>query len=48
MNKVILIGRIASDPILKKTSSELSYVNLNLAVNDSFDNKISYFFPCVA
>ncbi|MDR2557817.1 MAG: single-stranded DNA-binding protein [Mycoplasmataceae bacterium] len=48
MNKAILIGRIASDPILKHTASDRSVVNFNLAVTDSFSAKNSYFFPCIA
>jgi single-strand DNA-binding protein len=48
MNKVFLVGRISSDPILKVTNNGNEVVNVNLAVNDSRNRDQSYFFPCVA
>ena len=39
MNKVILTGRLTKDPELKKTSSGISYVQFNLAVNRNYVSK---------
>lgn len=36
MNKVILVGRITKDPELKKTSSDVSFINFSLAVNRTY------------
>jgi single-strand DNA-binding protein len=36
INKVILVGRITKDPELKKTSSDVSFINFSLAVNRTY------------
>lgn len=38
MNKVILIGRLARDPDLRKTQSGQSFVRFTMAVNRNFKN----------
>lgn len=52
MNKVIMIGRIASDLEIKKTSNDVSVVSFSLAVSrdrkDQNGNYPSDFFNCVA
>lgn len=39
MNKVILVGRITKDPELKKTNSDIPYVQFTIAVNRLYQNK---------
>lgn len=47
MNHVSLIGRIASDLELKKTSNGHSVVNFSLAVSRTKDKEKTDFFNCV-
>ena len=40
MNKVLLIGRLTSDPVIRYTEKNVAFARFNLAVNDGFgDNK---------
>lgn len=39
MNKVILIGRLTRDPEVKRTSSDLPYVQFSIAVDRNYQNK---------
>ncbi|MDR2636445.1 MAG: single-stranded DNA-binding protein [Mycoplasmataceae bacterium] len=48
MNKVFLVGRLATDPIIKTTSKGNNLVNISIAVNDSYNKNNSYFFQCSA
>ncbi|MDD4212019.1 MAG: single-stranded DNA-binding protein [Bacilli bacterium] len=52
MNRVILVGRITKDPELKRTNSDISYVQFTIAVNRSYQNKNGEkqadFISCVA
>lgn len=49
MNKVILQGRLCSDPELKKTSSDISVVSFDIAVQSDYSKDDSVeFIPCVA
>ncbi len=52
MNRVILVGRITKDPELKRTNSDIAYVQFTIAVNRSYQNKSGErqadFISCVA
>ncbi|MDD3191326.1 MAG: single-stranded DNA-binding protein [Bacilli bacterium] len=52
MNRVILIGRITKEPELKRTGSDIPYVQFTLAVNRSYQNRNGErqadFINCVA
>ena len=48
MNKVILMGRLTSDPELRQTNSGLSLCNFSIAVNRRFNKDETDFFNCVA
>ncbi|WGI36364.1 single-stranded DNA-binding protein [Mesomycoplasma lagogenitalium] len=52
MNKVILIGRIASNIELQKTKSNISYIRINVAVSRRYSSNdgsdITDFIPVVA
>lgn len=52
MNKVILVGRITKDPELKRTNSDIPYVQFTIAVNRLYQNKngekTADFISCVA
>lgn len=52
MNKVVLLGRLVRDPILKQTNSGIDVCNFTLAVNRKFRNsdgeRVADFFPLVA
>ena len=39
MNKVILIGRLTRDPEVKRTSTDLPYVQFSIAVDRNYQNK---------
>lgn len=39
MNKVVLVGRLTKDPELKRTNSDIPYVQFTLAVNRPYANK---------
>ena len=39
MNKVILIGRLTRDPEVKRTSTDLPYVQFSVAVDRNYQNK---------
>lgn len=39
MNRVTLVGRLTRDPELKRTSSDIPYVQFTLAVNRNYQNK---------
>jgi len=41
VNKVILIGRLGSDPELKTTTTGITVVNFNLATNESWTDKVT-------
>ncbi len=45
MNNVVLIGRLTKDPELKKTSNNISYCKITLAVNRAFNNEKTDFIP---
>lgn len=47
MNSVNLIGRLANDIEVGKTSSNLSVCNFSIAINNGKD-KPAYFIPCCA
>lgn len=38
MNQVVLVGRLAEDPIINKTENGKDYTSINLAVQRSFKN----------
>lgn len=50
MNKVLLVGRIATDPIAKTLDSNSQVVNFTIACNDYAKNNPhgAVFIPCVA
>lgn len=53
MNKCIIVGRLTKEPELKRTSTDIPYVQFTLAVNRKFQNKQSGerqadFINCVA
>lgn len=52
MNRVTLVGRLTKDPELKRTSSDIAYVQFTLAVNRPYQNKNGEkqtdFIGCVA
>lgn len=51
MNKVVLIGRLAKDPELRRTSTDIPVVQFSLAVNRNFSRngeRTADFIPCVA
>jgi single-strand DNA-binding protein len=52
MNKVVLVGRLTKDPELKKTNTDISYVQFTLAVNRLYQNKNGEkqadFISCIA
>jgi single-stranded DNA-binding protein len=48
MNKVFLVGRLASDPESFTTKSGISQSRLTIATQDNSNKQDAYFFPCVA
>ena len=48
MNKIIIKGRLAKDPELKKTNSGNVLCNFSVAVGRNFDYEITDFFDCTA
>ncbi|MDY2615385.1 MAG: single-stranded DNA-binding protein [Treponema succinifaciens] len=48
MNKIIIKGRLAKDPELKKTNSGKVLCNFSVAVGRNFDYEITDFFDCTA
>ena len=52
MNKVLLVGRIATDPTSRATSSNVQVSNFSVACNGSFSKanqqNNTVFVPCVA
>ena len=48
MNKVLLIGYLASDPKQRITAKGMEQASFNLGVTDIRNYNDSYFFPCVA
>ncbi len=48
MNKIIIKGRLAKDPELKKTNSDKVLCNFSVAVGRNFDYEITDFFDCTA
>lgn len=52
MNKVVLVGRITKDPELKRTSSDITYVQFTIAVNRPYKSNTGErqadFIGCVA
>ncbi len=52
LNRIIIMGRLVADPILKKTSNDISVTNMRIAVDrtPSRDNKekVTDFFDVVA
>ncbi|MFA6627011.1 MAG: single-stranded DNA-binding protein [Bacilli bacterium] len=52
MNRVILVGRLTKDPELKRTNSDIPYVQFTMAVNRTYQNKNGErqadFISCVA
>lgn len=52
MNRVTLVGRLTKDPELKRTSSDIPYVQFTLAVNRNYQNKNGEkqadFISCIA
>lgn len=52
MNKVVLVGRITKDPELKRTGSDIPYVQFTVAVNRPYKNNAGErqadFISCVA
>lgn len=52
MNKVILVGRITKDPELKRTNSDIPYVQFSIAVNRTYKDRNGErqadFINCVA
>ncbi|MFA5542552.1 MAG: single-stranded DNA-binding protein [Bacilli bacterium] len=52
MNKVVLVGRITKDPELKRTGSDIPYVQFTVAVNRPYKNNTGErqadFIGCVA
>ncbi len=45
MNHVVLIGRLTKDPELKKTSNNISYCNITVAVDRTFNSDKTDFIP---
>ena len=49
MNRVNLLGRLTSKPVLRTNESGTSNATFSIAVNDGFgDKQKTYFIPCVA
>jgi single-stranded DNA-binding protein len=52
MNKVLLVGRIATDPTSRATTSNMQVTNFSIACNSSFSRSnqpnSTVFIPCVA
>ena len=52
MNKVLLVGRIATDPTSRATTSNMQVTNFSVACNSSFSRNnqqnSTVFIPCVA
>lgn len=48
MNKVLLIGYLASDPKQRITTKGMEQASFSLGVTDIRNYNDSYFFPCVA
>lgn len=48
MNKVFLVGNLATDPTNRTTANGTNVVNLNIACSDIRNRGESHFFPCVA
>lgn len=52
MNKVVLVGRITKDPELKRTGSDIPYVQFTVAINRPYKNNTGErqadFIGCVA
>ena len=50
INRVVLVGRLTKDPVLRKTQSQTSVVSFTLAVNRRFQtqDQTTDFINCVA
>lgn len=50
INRVVLVGRLTKDPVLRKTQSQASVVSFTLAVNRKFQtqDQTTDFINCVA
>lgn len=48
LNKVMLAGRITTDPELKTTPNQTMVTTFQVAVNSTKNKDVSYFIPCVA
>lgn len=48
MNKVFMVGRLASDPQQFVTKNGITQSKITIATNDNWNKNESYFFPCVA
>lgn len=48
MNKVVLIGRLTKDLELRKTQSNKSTVQFNIAINRRFNKEETDFISCIA
>lgn len=48
MNKIIIKGRLAHNPDLRTTTSDVPVCSFDVAVNRSFDREVTDFFRCNA
>lgn len=48
MNNVILIGRLAKEPVFSNTSNGHGKTNITIAVQDTFKKDKAYFINCIA
>lgn len=46
-NNITLIGRLTSDPELRKTSNDKSVLNISIAVDRPKNKEVVDFFPCI-
>lgn len=48
MNKVFVVGRLASDPQQFVTQNGITQSRVSIATSDNWNKNETYFFPCVA
>lgn len=48
MNKVFMVGRLASDPQQFVTQNGITQSRISIATSDNWNKNETYFFPCVA